>query len=239
MKSIAYGVSHVVLKGENMGNLKRMALAGLFATLSGTSLAAEPTTLLALGDSLTAGYGLAQGDGFVPQLEGWLNDHGAQVQVVNAGVSGDTTAGGRARLGWSLSEGVDAVLVNLGGNDMLRGLPPEETRRNLDAILSELSARHLPTALVRVPGSLNFGAADKAAYDTAFSELATQYGAFFIPDYFAALRGDGQEETDAAMRNYMQADGLHPTKDGVALIVDAIGPQLLDWLTAKSAALTH
>ncbi len=235
MKSNAYGVRWSLLKGGNLGNLKRLAMAGLFTIASATSLAAQPLTLLALGDSLTAGYGLAQGDGFVPQLERWLSDHGADIHIINAGVSGDTTAGGRARLGWSLSEEVDAVLVNLGGNDMLRGLPPEETRRNLDAILAELSARQLPTALIRVPGSLNFGATDKAAYDAAFADLATQYGALFIPDYFAALRGHEQEGSDAAMQTYMQADGLHPTKAGVALIVDEIGPLLLDWLTAKRA----
>ena len=103
--------------------------------------AQEPTKLIALGDSLTQGYGLAEEDGFVPQLQRWLTAQGAAVTVINAGVSGDTSAGGASRVDWALSEGGDAMIVTLGGNDLLRGLDPALTRANLDTILTTAKAR--------------------------------------------------------------------------------------------------
>ncbi|MCK0126910.1 GDSL-type esterase/lipase family protein, partial [Gelidibacter sp. F2691] len=145
MVSSAYGV---LLRG-----LKGIVLS-VFVT--GTAQA-ETTTILALGDSLTAGYGLPLGDGFVPQMEAALIDQGLDVQVINAGVSGDTSAGGAARLGWILTDDIDVALVTLGGNDILRGIPPEETRRNLSAILTELDARGIRTLLIGVLASSNFG----------------------------------------------------------------------------------
>ena len=118
---------------------------------------AEPTTLLALGDSLTAGYGLPPDQGLVPQLQGWLTAHGTEVAVVNAGVSGDTTAGGLSRLDWSLTPDVDALMVTLGGNDMLRGLPPEEAR----GVLREFGATYVVVCGKRVPPGMS--AAERAA----------------------------------------------------------------------------
>lgn len=117
---------------------------------------AEPVTVVALGDSLTAGYGLSPEAGLVPQLQAWLTEQGRDVVVVNAGVSGDTTAGGLARLDWSLTPETDALIVELGGNDMLRGLPPAEARANLEAILKAGQARGLPMLLVgmKAPGNL-------------------------------------------------------------------------------------
>lgn len=186
---------------------------------------AEPMTLLALGDSLTAGYGLAEGDGLVPQLQDWLRAQGADVVVVNAGVSGDTTAGGLSRLDWSLTPEVDAVMVLLGGNDMLRGLPPAEARANLDAILTGIGKRALPVLLVPMEASMNFGPDYKAQFDAIYPDLAAQHGAVLADPYFAALGTDL-----SAMGDLMQADGIHPSKSGVAKIVPVLGPKVQDLL---------
>ncbi len=186
---------------------------------------AEPVTVVALGDSLTAGYGLPEGQGFVPQLQAWLDAAGADAVVENAGVSGDTTAGGLARLDWALGPGADAVIVTLGGNDMLRGLPPAEVRANLDAILAGVQARGLPVLLVGMAAPGNYGADYKAAFDAVYPELAARYGALYAPNFFEALL---QGTVDAAaMQRYMQADGIHPSAEGVARIVADLGPQVV------------
>ena len=126
---------------------------------------AEEVRILALGDSLTAGYGLPEESGFVPQLQGWLNDHGEDVVIVNAGVSGDTTAGGLSRVEWSLTPEIDAMIVALGGNDVLRGVDPASTRKNLEGILAVADARDLPVLVIGLQASRNFGADFKAAFD--------------------------------------------------------------------------
>ncbi|MEL6585735.1 MAG: arylesterase, partial [Pseudomonadota bacterium] len=139
---------------------------------------AEPVTIVALGDSLTAGYGLAEADGFVPQLQAWLTGQGVDAQVVNAGVSGDTTAGGLARLDWALTPETDAMIVALGGNDLLRGLPPEVSRANLDGILSRVSEEMgLPVLLIGLEAPGNYGPAFKEAFDGMYVELAATYDA--------------------------------------------------------------
>lgn len=196
----------------------------LFLPLAGVARA-EPITLLALGDSLTAGYGLAEGEGLVPQLQTWLQAQGADVVVVNAGVSGDTTAGGLSRLDWSLTPDVDAVMVLLGGNDLLRGLPPSEARKNLDAILSGITAKGLPVLLIPMQASMNFGPEYKAAFDAAYPELAAQYGVLLAEPYFAALGTDL-----SALGDLMQGDGIHPSKAGVAKIVPVLGPKVQEML---------
>ncbi|MCK8464928.1 arylesterase [Aliiroseovarius sp. S1339] len=195
--------------------------------LTGTARA-EAVTILALGDSLTAGYGLPQGDGFVPQLETWLNENSVDATVVNGGVSGDTTAGGAARLGWVLNSDVDAVLVALGANDMLRGIDPQETYSNLDSILSELSARALPTLLIGIPGPANFGQDYKTAFDQGFEKLATVHDVALYPSFLTGLT-DAAGSANGALR-YLQPDGLHPNAEGVSLIVQAIGPAVLEIL---------
>lgn len=196
-------------------------------SLCAGAASAKPATLVALGDSLTAGYGLAQEDGFVPRLQAWLVAHGADVTVLNAGVSGDTTAGGLARLDWTLTPEVDAMIVTLGGNDLLRGLDPANSRANLDAIMAGAAARALPVLLVgmRAPG--NYGPDYKAAFDAIYPELAAQYGALLAQDFFAGL--GAQDPTNLA--HYMQPDGIHPNAAGVLKIVEALGPQVLDLLT--------
>ena len=149
--------------------------------------AAEPVTVVALGDSLTAGYGLAdQAQGLVPQLENWLKARGQDVIVQNAGVSGDTTAGGLARIGWALGPDADALIVALGGNDLLRGIDPAAAKANLEGILQAAAARKLPVLLVGMKASTNFGPDYKAAFDAMYPDLAARYGTLLADDFTSA-----------------------------------------------------
>ncbi|MDP3960447.1 MAG: arylesterase [Pseudorhodobacter sp.] len=184
---------------------------------------AEPVTVAALGDSLTAGYGLPPEQGLVPQLQTWLDAHGADVRLQNAGVSGDTTSGGLARLDWTLTPEVDALIVTLGGNDLLRGLDPAESRANLDAILHGAQARALPVLLVGLPAPPNFGPDYQTTFNAIYPELATRYRTLLVPDFFAPLTAEGP----AALTRLLQADGLHPNAEGVARIVESLGPEVL------------
>jgi len=209
---------------------------GLTVTLLASGIAAaEPVTVVALGDSLTAGYGLAdQSQGFVPVLEAWLKAKGHDVVVQNAGVSGDTTAGGAARIDWTLTDDVDAVIVNLGGNDLLRGLPPGESRANMDKIAGAIAARGLPMLIVAMVAPPNYGADYKAAFDVIYPDIAAQYGADLTQPYFAPMTG-GNPDPLAAMA-FMQDDAIHPNAEGVAKLVAGHGPQiraLLDKARAK------
>jgi acyl-CoA thioesterase-1 len=182
-------------------------------------------SIVAFGDSLTQGYGLPAESGFVPQLGTWLVGQGAQVRMINAGVSGDTTAGGLARLDWTLIEPVDLVIVNLGSNDMLRGLDPGLAHENLDQILQKLEARNIMTLLVGHLGPLNYGADYKERYDTAFQELAARYDVTFYPFFFKTLMAS--DGVTPNLQNYFQADGLHPNAEGVAAVVADMGPYIL------------
>lgn len=200
-----------------------MALALIFSAPAW----ADPVKLVALGDSLTAGYGLAPEDGFVPQLQGWLAAQGREVVVVNAGVSGDTTAGGLSRLDWSLTPDTKGLIVELGGNDMLRGLAPAEARANLEAILKGAKARGVPVLLVGMQAPGNYGADYKTAFDAIYPDLAAQYDAVLVPSFFAPLTQGGDP---AAAQGMMQADGIHPNPEGVKKIVAALGPKVIDLL---------
>jgi acyl-CoA thioesterase I len=210
----------------------RAARNGLLPFILSLSAAvAEPVTIVALGDSLTAGYGLPSEDGFVPQMQAWLDGAGAEAVVLNAGVSGDTTAGGASRLDWALTPEVDALIVNLGGNDVLRGIDPAESRGNLTAIMAGARARGLPVLLVglRAPG--NYGEDYRAAFDAIYPDLAAEFGAGLLANYFSPLILTGQGIFDPAL---MQGDGIHPNRAGVAVAVAAMGPAVLD-LIAKVA----
>lgn len=204
-----------------------VAFTFAFAAFSAPA-AAETVTLVALGDSLTQGYGLPQAEGFVPQLQAWLQAQGADVVVVNAGVSGDTTAGGRARLDWTLTPEVDAMIVTLGGNDLLRGIDPANSRANLDAILAGAAAKGVPVLLMPMEAPGNYGPDYKAAFDGMYAELAATHGTLLGEPF---LKPIVQGETEVSiMRDLMQADGIHPNKDGVARIVQAMGPKVLELL---------
>jgi acyl-CoA thioesterase-1 len=191
---------------------------------------AETVTIAALGDSLTAGYGLAQADGFVPQLQAWLDAQGADVAVINAGVSGDTTAGGLSRVDWTLTPDVDAMIVTLGGNDYLRGLDPSVSRANLDGILAAGTAAEVEVLLVGLQVGGNYGPGYKAEFEGMYAQLAAKYDVPLYPDFAAGLRAvAGMQE---GMSEFLQPDGIHPNKDGVSVIVAAIGPTVLELIAA-------
>ena len=189
---------------------------------------AEPVTVAALGDSLTQGYGLPQGEGFVPQLQGWLDAEGVEATILNAGVSGDTTAGGLSRLDWTLTDDVDALIVSLGGNDLLRGIAPETSRANLEAIVERAAEEGLPVLLIGVTAPGNYGPDYKAAFDAIYPELAEQYDTLLIRSFLAPIEAvrDGPGGGEDAVRTLMQPDGIHPNAEGVKLIVAAVGPQV-------------
>lgn len=184
--------------------------------------ATEPVKILALGDSLTQGYGLAEPDGLVPQLQSWFDQNGHRVTVINAGVSGDTTAGGLDRVEWLLDDDIDMVMVALGGNDMLRGLPPKVSRDNLRGILEILRNAKRQIILVGMTAPSNYGPDYEAEFNAIFPELAKEYGATYIPSYFAPMMHLGLGS--AEMRDLMQADAIHPNEKGVLMIVDYIAP---------------
>ena len=184
---------------------------------------ADQMRILALGDSLTAGYGLPQGDGFTDQLQAALQEAGYDAVVLNAGVSGDTTAGGLARLDWALADAPDLVIVELGANDALRGIDPVSSRANLSAILAELQARDLPTLLAGMLAPRNLGADYVSAFDGMYGDLAEEYD---VPLYPFFLEGV------AAEPELNQPDGIHPNASGVAIIVDGILPDVTAMLDA-------
>ncbi len=191
-------------------------------------MVAEPVTLVAFGDSLTQGFGLPAPEGFVPKLETWLQDQGADVTLVNAGVSGDTTAGGLARIDWTLSSEADAMILALGGNDVLRGLPPAEAKANLDGILQKTQAQGIEVLLVGITVPGNFGPDYQTAFRALYPALADTYDTPLYPDFLAPITGIA--DRTQALRDYMQPDGIHPNAAGVDLVVAAMGPAVLELL---------
>jgi len=178
---------------------------------------AQPLKVVALGDSLTAGYGLPAADGLVPRLQAALAAKGIGVEIENAGVSGDTAADGLARLDWSVPQGTLVVIVELGANDMLRGIKPEVTRAALDAILSRLAARHITVLLCGMRAAPNLGVDYGQAFERIYPELAGKYGVALYPFFLDGVAGD---------LSLLQRDGLHPNAAGVGVIVTRILPQL-------------
>jgi acyl-CoA thioesterase-1 len=183
--------------------------------------AAPPLRLLVLGDSLTAGYGLTAEDGFTAQLQAALKEAGRDVVVLNAGVSGDTTAGGRARIGWALGDKPDAVIVELGANDGLRGLDPKATFDNLDAIIADIHRAGLPVLLTGMLAPPNLGRDYADDFNAIFPRLAEKHGVLFYPFFLAGV---------AAKPELNQDDGIHPNSKGVGAVVTRILPYVLDLL---------
>lgn len=208
----------------------RKAIIAIVVSFWGTFSAAEPVTIAALGDSLTQGYGLRVEDGFVTQLGNWLSAQGADVSMINAGVSGDTTAGGLARAAWTLTPDVDAMIVTLGGNDLLRGIDPANSRANIDGILQAAKAAGVEVLLIGMQAPGNYGPEYKASFDTIYPELAQAYGALYLESFFEGLGGAGTDP--ATLGAYMQSDGIHPNPEGVARIVEGIGPKVLELISA-------
>lgn len=211
----------------------RKAMIGIVLTLA-SGAQAEEVVIAALGDSLTQGFGLPQADGFVPQLQAWLLAQGADVRLINAGVSGDTTAGGLARVDWTLTPEVDGMIVALGGNDLLRGLEPGQARGNLDGILAAAAKAEVEVLLVGMQAPGNYGADYKAQFDGMYPKLAESYGSLYLDSFFAGLAEDGTMPDLAEAQAFFQADGIHPNALGVLRIVEGFGPVVLE-LAQKAA----
>lgn len=192
-----------------------------------TATAQDRVTIAALGDSLTQGYGLPPEDGFVPRLQEWLYENGhGEVEVINAGVSGDTTAGGLSRIDWTLSDDVDAVIVALGGNDVLRGIDPAASRENIEGILAAVDARGIPALIAGMQAPGNYGPDYKRDFDAIFPDLAEAHDAILYPFFLQGLTGEEGGDLTAA-RDLMQGDGIHPNAQGVRRIVEDIGPYVV------------
>ncbi len=176
---------------------------------------AKAVRVLILGDSLAAGYGLAAPDGFQAQMTAALRARGHDVVLVDGAVSGDTTAGGLARLDWAIGDGVDAAVVELGGNDGLRGIDPKDTEANLTAILNTLAARHIPTLLTGMEAPPNMGEDYAAAFRAVFTRLGQRPGIIFDPFFLAGVAAD------PALN---QADHIHPNPAGVKKEVQRLVP---------------
>ncbi|HIJ63570.1 MAG TPA: arylesterase [Rhodospirillaceae bacterium] len=200
----------------------RLTAYGLLALfVNESAMAAPPIRILALGDSLTAGYGLPAADAFPAQLERALTAKGFAVQVVNAGVSGDTSAGGRARLDWALADKPERAIVELGINDALRGIDPKITYANLDSILTSLRDRGVKVLLAGMLAPRNLGADYVAAFDGIYPRLRTAHKVPLYPFFLDGV---------AMHRDLTLEDGLHPNAQGVAAIVRGIMPLVQQWL---------
>ena len=185
----------------------------------------QPIRLVALGDSLTAGYGLPQEAAFPAVLERALKAKGRNVEVANAGVSGDTSSGGLDRLDWSVPDGTDGVIVELGANDMLRGLDPANTRRNIDTIVERLKARNIPVLLAGMYASRNLGPAYVQKFDSIYPDIAKKHDLVLYPFFLDGVAGE---------RSLNLPDGLHPTAKGVEIIVERILPSVESFLARLS-----
>jgi acyl-CoA thioesterase-1 len=187
----------------------------------------RPLRIVALGDSLTAGYGLPRGAAFPAVLERALKARGHKVEIVNAGVSGDTAAGGLERLDWSVPEGSDAVILGLGGNDMLRGLDPAATQRSLEAIVTRLKARGIPVLLAGMHAARNLGADYVRRFDAIYADIAARHGLVLYPFFLDGVAGE---------RHLNLPDGIHPTAKGVETIVARMLPTVEAFLARLPTA---
>lgn len=191
-----------------------------------TGAGAAPVTILALGDSLTAGLGVGPAEAFPARLEAALKARGHDVKVINAGVSGDTAADGTARLDWALAEPVQAVIVELGANDALRGLPVPQAEQALDRLLATLAERRLPVLLAGMRAPPNMGPEYQSAFDGMYQRLAEKHGVLLYPFFLDGV---------AAEPKLNQPDGMHPNPAGVDVIVARILPSV-EQLLGKAAA---
>jgi acyl-CoA thioesterase I len=198
-----------------------LALVNVFVgTIGANTVLAEPSKALrivAFGDSLTSGYGLRSGQSFPAQLQKVLRKRGHNVVVTNAGVAGDTTTAGLERLAWAVPDGTDAVIVELGANDALRGIDPKITRANLEKIIAGLKQRHIPILLAGMKSPANWGDNYADDFDAVFPELARANGLIFYPFFLDGVVLDPKLNQD---------DGMHPAPKGVAEIVKRMLPSI-------------
>ncbi|OCW58963.1 arylesterase [Hoeflea olei] len=209
---------------------KGLALA-LFAAIglaagAAQAVAQTPVKIVGFGDSLMAGYNLEAGEGFPARLEAALRARGHDVTIADAGVSGDTTSGGLARLDWSIPEGTDGVILELGANDALRGLPPETTRQNLEAMIVRLQERGIAVLLAGMLAPPNLGADYEAAFNAIYPDLAAKYGLLHYPFFLDGVTGDAAMVLD---------DGMHPNAKGINKMVDGMLPLAEEFVTAIEA----
>jgi acyl-CoA thioesterase I len=209
---VAYGVRRLFV---------HLALLVTLGAAASPAAAVEEVHVLAFGDSLTAGYGLPQGQGFAPQLEGALRRNGIPARVTNGGVSGNTAGQARARLKWTL-DGLkrkpDLAIVALGGNDMLRGLPTRQTRADIDAILAEFKRRDIPVLVAGMLAAPNLGGQFAAEFNSIYPDVARKYGASLYPFFLANVAG---------VRSLSLPDGVHPNFQGIKRMVSGILPSVL------------
>lgn len=186
----------------------------------------QPLRLAVLGDSLSAGYGLPLSSAFPARLEKALRRKGIEVDILNAGVSGDTASGGRDRVDWSIPDNTDAVIVELGANDALRGVDPKVTRAALDEIVNRLTSRGMAVMLAGMYAPRNYGADYVAQFDAIYPDLAKAHGVALYPFFIDGVAGDS---------SLIQGDGLHPTAEGIDVIVERILPSVELFLSTISA----
>jgi acyl-CoA thioesterase-1 len=218
LAALAAACSPAAPDGETPPNAANAAVADDAAGAAPQALAPDARLVVALGDSLFAGYGLERGQGFAPALERRLAAGGVKASVFNAAVSGDTTQGARQRLTFTL-DGLprkpDLVIVGVGGNDMLRGLGPEQTRANLEAILTELRTRDIPAMLTGMLAAPNLGAEYAAAFNPIYPQLAARFDVPLYPFFLEGVIGQ---------RGLMLPDGIHPNNEGVDAIAARVAP---------------
>lgn len=195
----------------------RTLMLAMVAALAATAAQAAPVRILVFGDSLVAGLGLPQDEGFVPQLQAALDAKGIDAKLINGGVSGDTTGTALGRLDWVLGEKPDAAIVELGANDMLQGIPVNTIRRNLDMILKAMANKGLPILLAGMQANRGLGPAYVKAFDSIYPDLAAKYDAILYPFFLKGVTMDPKLN---------QADMMHPNKKGVAKIVKGIVPDV-------------
>ncbi|MDG4885163.1 arylesterase [Mesorhizobium sp. WSM4884] len=201
----------------------------LFLAVCGaiSSARAETFTIVGFGDSLTAGFGLGPGQGFTDRLQAALKVKGHDVAVANAGVSGDTTSGGLARLDWSVPDGTRLVILELGANDMLRGVSPDIAEKNLDAMLAKLKQRKIAVLLAGMRAAPNLGAGYQQAFDAIYPRLAAKYDVPLYPFFLDGVAGHPGLQLE---------DGLHPNPKGVDVIVEHILPTVEKAIAADGGA---
>jgi acyl-CoA thioesterase I len=197
------------------GLFKRLLITIVAIVVGLGAAQAAPLRILALGTSLTQGFGVPPGEDFTAVLEARLNASGDNVKLINAGVSGDTSAGGLARLDWSLADHPDAAIVELGSNDALRGLAPAETQKNLTAVLTKLQAAHMPVLLIGMKAPRNLGPEYAASFDAIYPALAKKFNVILYPFMLDGV---------AVNPRLNQADGIHPNPAGVKIIVGSMLP---------------
>jgi len=206
-------------KSTSYGHWLLLVQAVAFAVVlaAASPVAARTIRLVVLGDSLTAGLGLPPGKAFPDRLQAALRARGLDVDVLNAGVSGDTAADGLGRYDWAVPANADALIVELGANDMLRGLEPEATKKALSAILDKAHAARLPTLIAGMRAAPNLGAEYDRAFDAIYPALAKDHDVALYPFFLDGVAGDSKLN---------QADGMHPTAEGVGVIVERIAPSV-------------